>query len=258
VLSARFMLGMMLSVTVVLTSDYALANGDSGSPEPSFSINSLAGVTHYSSKLVQNNDLDKTYYLGIGVYGGALRRAGIVVELENGQYGFDLNGASIRTLKLDVSVRYFWISLFGGIVLSTSDLIASAPPDADGDGYLDLGAAASKTIKMGSKHVGVMIGTYFEVSKLVSVFSDLSVEESVDVNETYSDEAIGLTSSSNGSVKMGRYTKFNLGGILQITKKELDFTFGYRLQQLPFSIQGTAYNEKRNTIYAGFRYRAPI
>jgi hypothetical protein len=234
----------------------AYSQSDVSSSEPAVFASTTAGFTYYESKLVDSNVMVMTSSYSAGVYGGELRKAGIVLDMENGSFKFGLNGSKINSSTLDVSLRYLLSPFFAGVVLSNGQMSVSAPPDEDGNGHLDPGGLVQDYMKVSSRGIGTIIGANVEVNKMASVFFDTTVVETVDVNESYIDHPLTATVAPKKDVKIGRRLKMNIGGIVQLTKKNLDFNFGYQYQGLPVTASGESFNEKRDTIFAGLRFRA--
>jgi hypothetical protein len=254
-LSAHSLLKKLSLIPFLALSGIAWGESDSSS-EPAIFANTIAGATFYKSELVQNNEMVMTYSYSAGVYGGELRKAGIVLDMENGSYNFGFNKSKIDSSTLDASVRYLWSPFFAGVILSNTELAVSAPPDTNADGYLDLGTSPKKYMNVSSRGVGAIVGANIEVNKIASVYTDVSLIETVDVNESYIESGDDGMLAAKKSVKVGRRSKLHIGGLVQITKKNLDFNFGYQYQQVPITAVGVVYEEKKDTLFAGLRFRA--
>lgn len=251
----------ILKLTCLIALCAAAAPGraapNEGSPEPAFFLSSMAGATYYESDLVQNNQLGRTDYFEVGSFSGPQRRTGIIIELEKGRYNFGFSKAKISTLKIDASARYYWNPIFAGVTANTSDLTVIAPPDSDGDGYLDINSATLSKTLLNSKNFGGIFGVNFDIDKSISVMTDLTLEKCVGLNEFYRADASAPASPARGA-RIENSLKLNVIGTLQITKKDFYFRVGYRYEELPVTIGNRKEIERRNTIYAGFRYGLPL
>jgi hypothetical protein len=68
----------------------------------------------------------------------------MMLQREQGTYTFALNKSSIVTAHQDVHLRYRYSPVYIGVVINSSQIEVSAPPDADGDGFLDQNAEAEE------------------------------------------------------------------------------------------------------------------
>ncbi len=247
---------MAFAIFGLISEQSVLAESNLLSSDPSAFATASAGYTVYQSQLVQSNEPVLTHNYRAGVFGGETRQLAIILDVENGSYRFPLNGSRIDSSAIDIGFRYVWLPFFGGLILNNSEIRVSAPEDTDQDGHLDVGSPAKDYMKINSRGLGAVVGASYEVSKTATVFSEASVVESLGVNESYIEDPLTVEVAARKSIQLGRRIKMNIGGLVQITKKHLDFTFGYQKQQLPITAEGQTFVENQDMIFAGLRLRA--
>lgn len=223
--------------------------------EPALFASAAAGFSVYNSALVQSNDTSAIYNYSAGVFSGTSRSVGIVIEQEVGDYNFALNKSKIESRNQNVSLRYRSGQMFFGIMASNGDLTVFAPPDGNGDGYLDQGVAPKEYMRVSSSGYGAIVGSDIEIQKVASVFTDISTVEPSSVKESYLDGDGNETSTGRKDISFGRRIKLNVGGSAKLIKKILDFNFGYQHVRQPIYARTGSYLEVQNILYAGLKVR---
>lgn len=229
------------------------AQADSAEPQ-TFSITTGGGYTVYKSKMVQSNDTSTTVNYGFAVYGGDRKNIGMLFQREQGTYAFELNSASIQTMIQDVHLRYRYGPVYAGLVFNESQFTIKAPPDADGDGFLDQDTAAQEYMKVINTGTGFNLGANFAVGKSSAVYLDITSVTTSLVNQSYIENddttANGYTEKE---ITFGPRMDIDIGGSIALTKNWLDLNFGFKQRAMTISVDGESYKEQLNITYLGFK-----
>ncbi len=221
---------------------------------PSFFFNVGGGYAVYKSEMVQSNDTSTSVNYGFGVYGGNDKSVGMLLQREQGTYTFALNGSSIITANQDVHLRYRYGPVYLGLVINSSQLEVSAPPDADGDGFLDQNTDAEKYMKVSNTGMGINLGTNIQVTRAASVYIDISSVTTSLVQQSYIENA---ETTANGyteaEIAIGPRLDIDFGGSIALTKNWLTMNFGFKQSTMAVIVDSTSYAEQISSTYLGLR-----
>ena len=250
-LTKNFALGLYALLHCLLFGQQALADDDN---TPSFFFNVGGGYAVYKSEMVQSNDTSTSVNYGFGVYGGADKSVGMMLQREQGTYTFTLNGSSIITTNQDIHLRYRYGPLYLGLIVNSSQLEVAAPPDADGDGFLDQNTDAEAYMKDSNTGMGANVGFNIAVTRAASVYLDINSVTTSLVQQSYIEnaetEANGFTEAE---IAIGPRLDIDLGGSIAITKNWLDMNFGFKQRTMSVTVDTSTYKEQINSTYVGLR-----
>jgi len=235
----------------VLLAQFAKANDQN---TPSFFFNVGGGYSIYKSEMVQSNDTSTSVNYGFGVYGGSDKSVGMLLQREQGTYTFALNGSSIITSHQDVHLRYRYSSFYAGLVINSSQIEVSAPPDTNGDGFLDQNIAAQEYMKVSNTGMGINLGANISVTRTAAVYIDVSSVTTSLVQQSYiENEETAAEGFTEAEITIGPRMDIDLGGSIAITKNWLSMTFGFKQRTMTLTVDNSPFNEQINTTYLGLR-----
>jgi hypothetical protein len=221
---------------------------------PSFFFNVGGGYAVYKSEMVQSNDTSTSVNYGFGVYGGSDKSVGMMLQREQGTYTFALNGSSIITANQDIHLRYRYGPVYLGLIVNSSQLEVTAPPDADSDGFLDQNTDGEEYMKVSNTGMGINVGTNIAVTRAASVYVDINSVTTSLVQQSYIEntetEANGFTEAE---IAIGPRLDVDFGGSIALTKNWLDMNFGFKQRTMSVTVDSAAFNEQISSTYLGFR-----
>lgn len=248
-LAQKFWL-LLLCLASLIASE-ALAERDG---PPTFAAHASGGYSVYKSEMVQSNDTSTTMAYGFGVYAGAGRNVGFLLNRESSTFTFALNDAKLALDWQDIHVRYRFGPIYMGLVIAESHWLVSAPPDADGDDLLDQGADPVELLNISSSSYGVNVGGRFPVAKRGEAYMDLTYAAAGVVKETATDPVEALANGDaipgTRTLGVGPRMEMDLGGSIEITRW-LDVICGFKYRAYSVTIDGKTYKELMNTTYVG-------
>lgn len=225
----------------------AHAQNDAKEGYPAFFVQASGGYSVYKSALVQSNDTSTTTAYGFGIYGGENHVLGMMLNRESSKFTFALNKSSLEVAWQDVHLRYRLGPVHFGILVSSSNWIAKAPPDSDGDGKLDQDADAKDLINIATTGYGGNAGFAIPVGKRSSIYSDVTFVTTGFVQQKAPAEGDPTPPPS----ALGPRMDIEIGGSLALTKNVLSGTCGFKYRTYNVTVDSKAYKEQLNTTYVG-------
>jgi hypothetical protein len=186
------------------------------------------GMSTHKSLLLESNDTAGTIRYGLGVWAGLDRSAGVEWTSETTAVSFALVEGTLAQTWEDLVFRYRYGSLYAGVIfgnlLMTSELAGATIFDARGSGY------------------GGNVGLLMPLSKGTTFYIDVrSVSIAAAMEQTEQTFAVS-----------GR-TDMDIGATIDLTKRFLDFVFGYRYRTYSIAT-GSSYAELHTMTYLGLNF----
>ena len=222
---------------------------------PTFSSWVGGGYSIYKSTLVQSNDTALTTRFGFGLYAGAERNLGMLLERESSKFTFKLNGSSLAVDWQDVEVRYRLGPVHAGVLISSTTQQAKAPPDTTGTGILNPKATAVDLISVVGTGYGMHLGAMFPVGRRSSLWFNAAQVSTTFVQSKAFDpaKATNAASLNTRTVTIGPRTDLDFGGSLGLTRQRLDAIAGFKMRSYSLTVESKAYKEQVNSTYLGLR-----
>jgi hypothetical protein len=218
---------------------------------PTFFLQATGGYSVYKSEMVQSNDTSTTVGYGFGVYAGTQRNVGMMLRREQSAFSFALNNSTIALEWQDVHLRYRWGPVSIGGVVSSSSWQVTAPPDADGDGFLDQDTEAVDYLDITTTGYGLNVATTVPVGKRGRLTVDATYVTTSDVQAAEIKDDAGETVERTAALGPRMDTDF--GGAVELSKGWLYGLMGFRYRTYQIIVDDTAYAEAHNSTYVGFQ-----
>lgn len=184
------------------------------------------GSSTYKSKLELQNDTGYTSRMTVGAYVGDEKNVNIRIIRETAPVTFEINSGSIKPVWNQTAITYRLGYFYLGPVLSSVAMEVTkdnAPLfTVTGSGY------------------GGATGILCPISKSALLYLDVVSGMTSQIQEKEQKE-----------VTFGPRMNVDLGASVALTKRALDFLFGYRYMTHTITYDGTANAEKMTTTYLG-------
>ena len=203
------------------------AEGDIESQIRTVYLSADFGASTYKSNLVLGNDTGNSIRYTLGAYVGAHKDVSIKIVRETAPITFVINSSSINSQWDDtiISYRLGYVSL-GAVLESTRmETTKDSTPQftATGTGY------------------GVAFGFVAPLTRFTLLHLDATQAAISQLQE-----------KDQKDVTFGPRLNIDAGATVDITKRALDFMFGYRYMKHTISYEGTSNAELKTTTYLGF------
>ncbi|MCX6117089.1 MAG: hypothetical protein NT027_06085 [Proteobacteria bacterium] len=185
------------------------------------------GLGTYKSKLLESNDTNSVLTYGAGIYAGTEKRLGVDYRVEQASTAFELNSSSLLLHWKTTAVRYRFpyveLGPVIGSVLAKGNRSGTDIFDAVGNGY------------------GGFLGVLVPVGRRSTIdlkICQVSTSEIIDKN--------------NAQVSIGPRLDLELSSRIGITKKNFDFTLGYRRRTFSITENSVSFAELQSATFIGF------
>ena len=206
----------------------AKAFGAPAKDVPTLSSEVNYGPTTYKSELVESNDTSFSMAYSIQVMAGEDKNLGIGIRNDSNTTAFELNLSETISTWQDTVIQYSLHWVYLGVVISNLKMSATKAEIAlfelTGQGY------------------GGNMGFKFNFGR--------SGEFKLDIVSAAISE---VTEINQAAVTFGSRLDIDIGAAIDITRRALDFTFGYKQRTRPITLDGTSYSDTISTTYFGLR-----
>lgn len=225
----RAMVGLAMAAVVVAAGTWS-ANARAQEVEERLNhtyIDFKYGSSTHKSLTLESNDTAYTMAYGFGVWAGSDRSMGMSWNREATTTTFELATATLAETWEDMVFRYRYGSFYSGIIMSNLLMTGSTGStdlfDARGSGY------------------GVNVGLLIPVSKTALMHVDV---KSVNIASAMEQTEQAFTVTAR--------TDVDIGTTIDITKRLIDFIFGYRQRTYTIAAGSTSGLETHTMTYVGF------
>lgn len=251
---SRGLLALRLLIIQIIGVSALSHNAAHASSVPSFFVYTGGGYSVLKSNIVQSNDTSTTLFYGLGLYAGDSKAFGMLLQREQANFSFSLNGSSVAYQLQDLHLRYRYSVFYIGIVIGQTSWQIEAPRDSDNDNRLDIGGDVLPLVDATGAGYGANLGFAFETVRNGSVYLDMTYMSPQLVHaKPVPLDASNLTNLRDNEVELGARLDIDLGIKFNLSRRYFLMT-GFRYRTIALGADAKSYKDTNSTTYLGVSY----